>query len=257
VAKKNEVEVPESVEVTRALIPIREREMALANEATPLAKIRTQADRTLVSRLRAQAKDLLKAIHDELDPIVDSAHKTWQMNIALRKKHVEPVEEVDRRLKRLLDDDFAEQERAAEAKRKKLQAEADAKAEAERKAQVEALKKSGQKEEAAVLATAPVQAAPVAVVNKAAATAAATGMTFRAQKHMEIVDEAAIERQYLSVNTQAIQAAGAAYWEQVKPKDPKDAAQFAAAVAKFASWQGVKGVRFWITKESADTGRRG
>ena len=122
----------------------------------------------------------------------------------------------------------------------------------------QALKKEGAKPEgvAAAVAATPVQAARVVVENKADTAAAAAGLTFKITRHMEVVDESQIERQYLVVNQDSIKAAALAYWKQIEPKDPKDAAQYATAVAKFSGWQGVKGVRFWITKESADTGRR-
>jgi len=121
-----------------------------------------------------------------------------------------------------------------------------------------ALKKEGVKpdETAKVVVAASVQAEQVVVENRAQATASAAGLTFKVQKHMDVTDECLIERQYLSVNVAAIQAAGVAYWETIKPKDAKDAAAYLVAATKFAAWQGVRGVRFWVTKESVDTGRR-
>ena len=252
-----ESEVPATLAASKALVPIREREMAFFEQAKPVAKIRTQADRVLVATLQATNKDLQKLIHEELDPLCASAHETWQLNLKLRKKHLDPLEAEAARCQRMLTEDNAEQERVAEEKRKKLQAEADAKAEKERKEQVKSLKTGGQPEAAAALAAAPVQAAPVQVENRAAAASAAAGLTFKIQKHMEVVDESLLERKYLEPNMSAIQAAGVAYWEQIKPKDPKDALEYGQAAAKFAAWAGVKGVRFWVTKESADTGRRG
>lgn len=259
--KKEEVEatgdVPATLEASKALVPIREKELALAEQTKDIARIRTNADRTLIATARASIKDLLKLIHDELDPIVASAHENWQMNLELRRKHTQPLERDDARLKKILDDDKAEQDRAAEKKRRELQAKADAKAKADRDAQVKALRESGQEDVAAVIEAAPVEAAPVVVTNKANAAAAAAGLTFKVTKHMEVVAPEEIDRKYLSVNEGAIQAAANAYWQEIKPADTKDEPAMLAAIAKFSEWKGVKGVRFWITRESADTGRRG
>jgi len=253
-AKKNgEVEL---VSESNILEEIKRKAAGFLEDAKAVVKIKTDAERRLVAALLVTNKDLQKQIHDELDPIVEQAHKTWQMNLALRKRHLDPLVEEEGRCKTMQRTDFQEQQAAAEEKRRKLQAEADAKAEAERKKEVAALKKSGQKEEAKALAAAPVAAAPVVVENKAQAAAEAAGLTYRFQKHMEVRDELIIDRQYLQPNLSAIQAAGAAYWETIKPSDPKDTAQVSAAMAKFEAWAGVAGVHFWVTKEASDTGRR-
>lgn len=258
VAKTNIVKRPEDAieEGTKALVPIRQRALDFLEKAKAITKIRTQPERQAVALLLVTNKDLQAEIRRVFKPMKEATHAAHQQVCDQETEQLADLMAEERKIKTMQNEDFREQERVAEEKRRKLQAEADAKAEAERKKEVAALKKSGQKEEAAALAEAPVQAAPVQVENKAQATAAASGLTFRIQKHMEIVDESLLERKYLQVNTAAIQAAGAAYWETIKPKDPKDVQQYAVAVAKFSQFHEVAGVRFWVTKESADTGRR-
>ena len=251
--KESEIAVEEG---TRALVPIQQQAVSIIEKAAAITKIRTDGERKLIAFSLSSNKDLQKVIRNFFKPMKEATDAAHTAVCDQEHDVLDPLVTDEARCKRILNEDQAEQDRIAEEKRRKLQAEADAKAEADRKAEVAALKKSGQREEAAALAAAPVQAAPVQVENKAQATAAAAGLTFKVTKHMEVVDEFLIERQYLQVNTAAIQAAAAAYWEQVKPKDPKDALEYGKAASKFSTWGGVKGVRFWTTKESADTGRR-
>jgi len=251
---KPEVAIAEGV---KALAPIRERALTFLESAKEITKIRTEAERKAVALLLVTNKDLQAEIKRVFKPMKEATNAAHQQVCDQETEQLAPLVAEERKIKAMQNVDWIEQERLAEEKRKKLQAQADAKAKAERKKEVDALKKSGQADLAVELAAAPVSAAPVEVENRAAAAASAAGLTYRIQKHMEVVDEALIERQYLSVNTKAIQAAAEAYWETIKPADTKDAVAMAAATSKFSSWQGVKGVRFWITKESSDTGRRG
>jgi hypothetical protein len=219
-------------------------------KARAVLRIRTEADRALVAALRVTNRDLQKEIHADLDPQVENAHKTHADLCALRRKHLEPLEREEARCKRLQDEDHAEQERAAELRRQKLQEKADAKAQQQRDAQVEDLRDRGQAALAAELALAPVAAPAVVVENKAELAAKAAGLGYYWVLGFDVEDLAKVPREFLQLNEAAVRARGQAIWAELKAADEK------VAPTLFAGSNAVPGIRFRAKKESRDTGRR-
>lgn len=255
--KKTDVATMAAKDAITVLVEALEKKAySFLEEAAKVTEIKTDADRHLLAALKVTNTALQKEVHADLDPLCSEAHGHWQNLTKLRKKHLDPLQEEAERIDAIIAEDFRRQQRIAAEKQAKLQVKADARAQDARDKEVAALEEGGQHELAVQLASAPVQAPAVVVGNKAAQVAAAAGLTFRVERHMQITDVLLLERKHLQPDMDAIKRDGAALWDRLKPADPNDAAAFLAASARFAASEEVRGVRFWVTKEPVGTGRR-
>lgn len=217
-----------------------------AERAKAIVKIRTQSERELVAALLVTNKDLQRLVHDDLDPQIANAYKTHQDLCALRHKHLKPLLDEEVRIKRMQNDDVAEQERVRREAQKKLDDAATKKAEAARKRELEALKKDDP-EAARELAAAPLVVTAPQAVNAATATASAVGTQYRTVLHFEVEDVSKVDRKHLCVNEPVVLAAARALWKAAE-----------AAGADPWTWESkeLSGIRVYTKKESAAGGGR-
>ena len=145
-------------------------------------------------------RDMMAAIDNAYDSIIAAAHKAHKEAVAKKKYFYEPVEQATKRVKRLMADYDAEQERIRKAEQLRLEAEARAREE-ERKLN----------EAIAVAATDPVQADAimeetiiVAPVILPKSTPKVEGMVYREIWKFEITDAGKIPRQFMTPDEKAI-----------------------------------------------------
>ena len=155
--------------------------------------------------LRA-VKGLQKEIHSTFDPIVSAAHKTHQEATSKRKEHLEPAISAERVVKSKMIVYSDEQERLRQIEQRKIDAKARAEEERKRKeleARAEkwaAKGKTAKAEELQEQAEEVEVAAPVIAVK----IDKIKGVSFKENWSAIVVDETKVPREYMQVNTMAL-----------------------------------------------------
>ena len=170
------------------------------DKLTAVAFIATTAEYTAAGELWKEGKAAIEAIDNRYSDDIDFAHKEHKRLIAERDEVKKPVEAATKRVKRLMADYDAEQERARRAEQARLEAEARQREEERKLA-----------EAIAVAATDPVQADAimeetiiVAPVILPKATPKVEGMVYREVWKFEITDAGLIPRQFMMPDEKAI-----------------------------------------------------
>lgn len=139
--------------------------------------------------------DILKAIDDELDPIIKAAHGVHKSLVAKKAAAREPIERVMRALKTKV----ADYRRAAEEERRKKELELQAAAkkieEDKRLEEAAEMEKAGLSDVADAILDAPVDVAPIVLQEPPKIKG---GITLRTKYSFRIVDPDKIPRSYLT-----------------------------------------------------------
>lgn len=169
-------------------------------------------------------KQMRKTIETETGPAVTAAHAAWKAMIALRDKYDKPLEQAEMKLKQVSAKFLQDQERARLAEQQRLEALARAEEEKKRKAEVRALKKSGDTAAATSLAAAPL---PPVIVAPPVAVPKVEGVQTRKTYCFEVLDAALVPREYLMVDEQKIR-------------------RYLNAMGEAAIAKGIPGCRLWV-----------
>lgn len=180
------------------------REVELYREKAQAILVRTPEEMTgaeaILQELRRRKKVWLEAV----EATVKGAHATWKAAVAHRDSIAKPIDEAERIVKGRIADYISEQRRIAAAEQRRLQAEADAKAEAERKRALAAAAKLKTDD----LREARIEEAEtiVAPVVQVAAAVPETKLAMTVTWGFEIVNAAAIPREYMMPDEKKIGA---------------------------------------------------
>ena len=187
------------------IVVIEKRTQDLTKQATSIV-IKDQLQYGRANNFLRAVKDLQKEIHNTFDPIVSAAYKTHQEASSKRKLHLMPAVSAEIVVKNkmiMYDDKMKAKQREeqrkidlkaeieADKKRKELAARAEKWAAKGKTAKAEELQK--QAEEVEVIA--PVVAPKVEKVR---------GVSFKENWSAIVVDETKVPREYLQVNTMAL-----------------------------------------------------
>lgn len=165
-------------------------------------QVRTPDEMTAAENILAELRRRKKTWLEAVEASVKTAHAAWKAAVAHRDSVATPIEEAEKIIKTRIADYTFEQQRKAEAERKRLQAEADARAEIERRkamAAAEKLKTPELKEERIMQAETIV--APVVTVE-----APKTSLSMVVTYGFEIVDAAAVPAEYMMPDEKKIGA---------------------------------------------------
>lgn len=173
--------------LSRELVSLRKKTADLP------AVITSDAEQERVGAMQSTVRDLVKSIESWYDRHLKPLNDALKSLRAEKKALLEEPESWLSRASRLLSDYYLKKEREAERERERLQRQLDKEAAAARRAEVSALRKSGDKDGAVALAEAPV-VAPVAEVEN---TAALDGRSFRLDVEVVILDLAAVPDEYV------------------------------------------------------------
>lgn len=191
--------VPQEDEVTKEVATVEDQAKALI--------VVDPASYIAAGELWKAIKALRAKVADTFDDLIKAAHLAHKKAVEKKKMHDAPLDAAERMVKRAMSDYDAEQERIRKAEQDRLAAIA-RKAEEERllaeaaAAEAEARANGATKEEAAQVADAviaePIYVPPI-VIPKATPKLSG-GPVFQKRWTFEIVNEALIPRQYLSVD---------------------------------------------------------
>lgn len=144
--------------------------------------------------IRQVLVNLAKQIGETFDPIVAKAHATHKEAVSQRKKHLEPVEQAQKIIKRKMIGWESEQERLRREEERELQVEAQKQAEEEALRAAVAAEEAGDIEVAEAIIQEPVMAAPVVLPKSVPKV---DGFVSRTVWKFRITDEKLIPREYL------------------------------------------------------------
>lgn len=133
-------------------------------------------------------------VAETFDPLIKAAHATHKAAVAKKKEVDDPLDQAQRKIKRLMGEYDEEQERIRAEKERKLQEQARKEEEERRLAEAEAAEAAGETEVAEAILEEEVEQAAVIVPKT---TPKVSGMSFRVNWNFQITDETQIPREYL------------------------------------------------------------
>lgn len=170
------------------------RALATVEQLRAVPAIKTTDDYLAAVELWKAGREMLDQISKAYDSIIASAHKAHKEAVAKKKSFYEPVEEATKRLKRLMADYDAEQERKRQEEVRRLEAE-QRKREDERKlAEAIAAEQAGDRANADAIMEEEITLPPVHVQKEVPKV---EGVVFREIWQFEIVDYYAVPREYM------------------------------------------------------------
>jgi hypothetical protein len=147
--------VPQEEEVSREVLNI--------NAQAKELKVATTEDYIKGGEFWKSIKALRKKVDDTFSPIISAAHAAHKTAVAKKKEVDAPLEEAERRVKRLMADYDAEQERIRREAQRRLEEQARKQAEEQALLDAIAAEEAGEKEEVAAIIEEPVYVAPVVI----------------------------------------------------------------------------------------------
>jgi len=161
---------------------------------------RAASRKAMTAYLKAN-KTLMKEITDTFGPLKKKAHEAHGALVAAERKHLEPLEKAESVIKGKMSTWAIEQELIRVAKESELRAAAQKAEEERRLAEAQAAEDRGDKAEAAQLLAAPVD---VPVVQVQSAAPEIKGIAYVENWSCEVLDEKQVPREYLLVDTKAL-----------------------------------------------------
>ena len=162
-----------------------------------LPVIKSGDDYVRAGELWKAGRDMLEQIDSGYDSIIKAAHKAHKEAVAKKKSVYEPVEGAVKRIKRLMADYDMEQEHIRRQEQARLEAEARKAEEDRRLAEAIAVEQSGNRDEADRIMEEVITLPPV-VIRKTVPKI--EGMVMREIWKFEVVDPAAVPRDYLKID---------------------------------------------------------
>ena len=144
-------------------------------------------------------KKMQKKVEESFNSIIQKAHEVHKEAIAKRDEHLDPLKEVEIKVKKLLVDYKNEQDRKAREEQARLQRLADIEAEKERKrvqAQIDRAAASGKTEKVEALQEKIENIQPIEVPVVAPKVEAVKGLSFRDQWSAEVIDFKSLPNEY-------------------------------------------------------------
>lgn len=177
----------EDPEITKSLGLVKKKNAELP------AVITTEEEYTRIAAIQKVTHDLILSIKAWYKKHKDPIAKALDALRAEEKTLLQEPAEWEKKAGSLMGDWFFKKEAEAQKERDRLQKKLDAEAAAQRKKEIAALKKSGDKEAASVLADAPILAPEAEVKNEAALD----GRNFRDDVEVSLVDIDLVPVEYL------------------------------------------------------------
>jgi hypothetical protein len=162
--------------------------------------ITTQDQYIMCGNLWQAGRAMMDQISEAYDSIIAAAHKAHKEAVAKKKSFYEPVESATKRVKRLMADYDAAQERARRAEQARLEAEARQVEQDRKLAEAVAVAATDPTAADAILEE-PIMVAPVIIPK---ATPKIEGVVYREVWKFQITDPDLIPRQYLTPDEKAI-----------------------------------------------------
>jgi len=185
----------DAVEVVKA------EAMTLPERAASIGVIKSHDQYAQAGSLLLAIKTMRKRVADAFGPIVKAAHEAHKVAKGKMTEAEAPLDVAESTVKRLMVDYDREQERLRQEAQREAEAAA-RKAEEDRMlAEAEALAKGGEGEAADAVLESPVVAPPVIV---AKATPAVAGISYREQWTYQVVDLAAVPREYMMLDDKKV-----------------------------------------------------
>lgn len=176
---------------------VEERALAVVDEANGLVVASNETYEKAGAFLTG-IKAIRKEIGEVFDPIISKAHLAHKEAVGQKKKAEAPLLKAEGIVKPRIAEYAKEQERVRQEEQARLLREAEKKAEEERLAKAEEAEKAGEKEEAEAILNEP-DFVPPPVVAKTIPKL--EGVSFRKNWKYQIVNDALVPRDFLTVDT--------------------------------------------------------
>lgn len=164
---------------------VNETSQALAVQLKSFPAIRATDEYVKAGELLTVGRGVLKQLDDAYDPLIEANRKAWKLALAKKAEYYDPIEAGTKGLKSLMQVYDAEQERIRLAEERRLQEEARKQEEERRLQEAIEAEKSGNKEEAEEIITAPIET-PVVTVQRS--TPKVVGVSFSVRWSAEVVN---------------------------------------------------------------------
>ena len=182
---------------------VNESALSTVDQISAVVEIKTNAEYEAAGELLLIGRGMLKEVKEAYAEPKKKSHEAWKAVVAAEKKYFDPVDKACKKLKRVMGEYQAEQERKRREKEREAQ-EALRKAEEEKRLQEAAqLENEGKNEQAEAIIEQPIPETPVILPKE---TPKVKGISFRENWNIRIDDPAKVPRQFCIPDEKSLRA---------------------------------------------------